>query len=272
MGNTIFQELRRLLHTPKLYFTAMLLFSCIYTGFGGLNSYLMQQGQTVQAGELFIFGMDGWISLLIVTAGFLLLVNDVPFGKGGAQLRLIRSSRSRWLLGQVLSCFAITAVYLLLVALLFALATVRNLSFANAWSQPVVLAARLGRCTAIGIDAAVNFPMSVLQSCSAWVAFGVSFLYAWLLYGFFCLILIVCSLRFRTSLGYLIVMFCLILKRLLEVASVPSILKYLSPCDVASISSRPLTATNVLYAVLFFLLADGTLWFLARNRMEQVDL
>ena len=272
MGRAVRNEVWRLLHSSQLYVTAAILFSCIYTGFGGINGYLMRQGQTIQAGELFIFGMDSWIPQLIITVGFLILVHDVPFGKTGAQLQLIRSSRSRWLLGQVLSCFAAVALYLILVEILFALTTVRNLSFSNEWSQPVLLAARLGKCTAIGIETAVRFPMSVLQDGTVWAVFGISLLYAWLLYGLFCLILIVCSLRLHNNLGYLVVMACLALKQLLESIPAPSILKYISPCDVASISARTITALNVTYTVMFFLMADGILWLVARHRMEQVDL
>lgn len=98
MGRAVFNGFRKLLCSSKLYITAVILFSCIYTGFGGINGYLMRQGQTVQAGELFVFGMDSWIPQLIITVAFLILVNDIPFGKSGAQLQLIRSSRSRWLI------------------------------------------------------------------------------------------------------------------------------------------------------------------------------
>ena len=93
MGRAVFNGFRKLLCSSKLYITAVILFSCIYTGFGGINGYLMRQGQTVQAGELFVFGMDSWIPQLIITVAFLILVNDIPFGKSGAQLQLIRSSR-----------------------------------------------------------------------------------------------------------------------------------------------------------------------------------
>ena len=173
VGRAVFNGFRKLLCSSKLYITAVILFSCIYTGFGGINGYLMRQGQTVQAGELFVFGMDSWIPQLIITVAFLILVNDIPFGKSGAQLQLIRSSRSRWLLGQTLSGFSTAAVYLILVELLFVVTTVRNLSFSDEWSQPVILAARLGKCTAIGIETAVRFPMSVLMNKSAWAVFGV---------------------------------------------------------------------------------------------------
>ena len=36
--------------------------------------------------------------------------------------------------------------------------------------------ARLGKCTAIGIETAVRFPMSVLMNKSAWAVFGVAWL------------------------------------------------------------------------------------------------
>lgn len=272
MVRMAFNECGRMLRSSKWYATALILFSCIYTGFGGVNGYLMREGQTIQAGELFIFAMDSWIPQLIITIGFLIMVNDVPFGKTGAQLQLIRSSRSRWLMGQVLFCFAAVALYLLLVEILFVLTAVRNLSFSNEWSQPTLLAARLGKCTAIGIETAVQFPINVLLNSSVWTAFGVSLLYMWLLYGFFCLILIVCSLQFHTNVGYLIVIGCLALKRLLENVPVPAFVKYISPCDVVSISERAITALNVTYTVLFFLVADGILWMMARQRMEQMDL
>ena len=272
VGRAVFNGFRKLLCSSKLYITAVILFSCIYTGFGGINGYLMRQGQTVQAGELFVFGMDSWIPQLIITVAFLILVNDIPFGKSGAQLQLIRSSRSRWLLGQTLSGFSTAAVYLILVELLFVVTTVRNLSFSDEWSQPVILAARLGKCTAIGIETAVRFPMSVLMNKSAWAVFGVAWLYAWLLYGFFCLILIVSNLKFHTNVGYMLVVLCLIFKRFLEYVPEVSLLKYISPCDVASISARPITAVNVIYTVLFFLVADWILWRAARRQMEQVDL
>lgn len=84
MGRAVFNGFRKLLCSSKLYITAVILFSCIYTGFGGINGYLMRQGQTVQAGELFVFGMDSWIPQLIITVAFLILVNDIPFGKSGS--------------------------------------------------------------------------------------------------------------------------------------------------------------------------------------------
>ena len=181
MGRAVFNGFRKLLCSSKLYITAVILFSCIYTGFGGINGYLMRQGQTVQAGELFVFGMDSWIPQLIITVAFLILVNDIPFGKSGAQLQLIRSSRSRWLLGQTLSGFSTAAVYLILVELLFVVTTVRNLSFSDEWSQPVILAARLGKCTAIGIETAVRFPMSVLIGVgSFWCSMAVCVALIWI--------------------------------------------------------------------------------------------
>lgn len=124
----------------------------------------------------------------------------------------------------------------------------------------------------IGIETAVRFPMSVLMNKSAWAVFGVAWLYAWLLYGFFCLILIVSNLKFHTNVGYMLVVLCLIFKRFLEYVPEVSLLKYISPCDVASISARPITAVNVIYTVLFFLVADWILWRAARRQMEQVDL
>lgn len=78
VGRAVFNGFRKLLCSSKLYITAVILFSCIYTGFGGINGYLMRQGQTVQAGELFVFGMDSWIPQLIITVAFLILVNDIP--------------------------------------------------------------------------------------------------------------------------------------------------------------------------------------------------
>ena len=72
VGRAVFNGFRKLLCSSKLYITAVILFSCIYTGFGGINGYLMRQGQTVQAGELFVFGMDSWIPQLIITVAFLI--------------------------------------------------------------------------------------------------------------------------------------------------------------------------------------------------------
>ena len=70
----------------------------------------------------------------------------------------------------------------------------------------------------------------------------------------------------------MLVVLCLIFKRFLEYVPEVSLLKYISPCDVASISARPITAVNVIYTVLFFLVADWILWRAARRQMEQVDL
>lgn len=271
VGRAVFNGFRKLLCSSKLYITAVILFSCIYTGFGGINGYLMRQGQTVQAGELFVFGMDSWIPQLIITVAFLIWLTISHWEERRTTATYPQQPKSLAIGTNPVWLFYSSRVSDIGGTVVCSNHCSKSI-FSDEWSQPVILAARLGKCTAIGIETAVRFPMSVLMNKSAWAVFGVAWLYAWLLYGFFCLILIVSNLKFHTNVGYMLVVLCLIFKRFLEYVPEVSLLKYISPCDVASISARPITAVNVIYTVLFFLVADWILWRAARRQMEQVDL
>ncbi len=243
---------KRLFTSPRPYLTLLVLFSLMQVAFGGAKSYLIDNGRTFQAVELYVFTHSSSVVQLVFILGLLLLLGDAPFLREGMSFRLIRTNRFHWLIGQFLSCVVISAAYLLAIELLFLILFPGHINFRNEWSDPVMLAARIRRGTAIGIELAVPFSMDIIRSGSPYAMFGLTFLFSLLLYIFFSALLIVCNLRFRSGIGCLAVMSFWCLRLALDYGTNIPLLRRISPCNLACLGEQTLTASGVLYTIVFF--------------------
>lgn len=265
-------NLKRLFTCPRPYITFLLLFAVMQIGLGGCRNYLIENNQVLQAAELYVFAHSSNAFLLYFTLGLLLLLGDAPFLKEGMSLRLIRSSRTQWLLGQILSCMLISVIYLVVLELLFLLLFCGHISFQNTWSAPIILAAQLGNGIAIGTEMAVPFPMQILRAGSPYVMFGLTFFYNFLLYTFFSVILIVCNLKLRTGIGAFAVLTFVGLKFMLDYVFYVDALHNFSPCNLVCLSDRPITSMRIVYTVLFFFVLSFCLGLLAHRFTRSADL
>lgn len=265
-------NLKRLFTSPRPYITFLIIFAIMQIGLGGCKTYLVENNQVFQAVELYVFAHNSNVFLVYFTLGLLLLLGDAPFLKEGMSMRLIRTNRIQWLIGQILSCIIISAIYLVVIELLFLILFCGHITFQNEWSAPVTLAAQLGNGMAINTEMAVLFSMSILQSGSPYAMFGLTFLYSLLLYTFFSMVLIACNLRFRAGVGSFAVLAFVGLKLMLYYVFYAKLLCYLSPCNLACLSDRPITAINILYTAMFFLVTCCCLGVLSIRSVRDADL
>ncbi len=159
------------------YITFLLLFMILRLGFGGARSYLVETGQSIQAVELFVFALSSPVLQTVCILGLLFLLGDAPFLKEGMSFLLIRTSRTRWLSGQLLSCVLISAIYLVGIALLFMLLFFGRIVFQNEWSAPIRLAAQTNMGgVVIRIKVAFFITMDVIKKGTPYGMFGLTLL------------------------------------------------------------------------------------------------
>lgn len=265
-------NLKRLFMSPRPYIVFLALFAVMQIGIGGANTYLIENGQKLQAVELYVLMHSSSVCQLIFILGLLLLLGDAPFLKEGMSFRLIRTNRVRWLIGQILSCIIISAIYLLVLELLVLILFRGHITVQNSWSDSVILAAQLGNGMAINIEMAVQFPIRILQAGTPYAMFGLTFLYSLLLYAFFSVLLIACNLRLRTGIGCLAVTVFWCWKLMLNYVLDARLLWYLSPCNLACLSEQTFQPTMVLYTVMYFLVICCCLCLLALRFTRSGDL
>ena len=146
-----------------------------------------------------------------------------------------------------------------------------RVSFANAWSFFLKIAARLGYSAEMGLRG-VDADPRMLQNGSPWGLFAVGYLYSLLLFGYCGVWAILLNLWTKRSYGsLLLVSFCALRLALASLFSNPA-LERISPMNLADVKARSLAFSAVADTVLFFTIQTVLLWFLSRQRLRQLDL
>lgn len=266
-------NLKRMFTSPKPYITFLIIFVVLRIGIGGATTYLEESGQAIQATELFVFTHSAVFFQVLFVLGLLFLLGDAPFLKEGMSLRLIRTTRAQWLIGQILSCIVISAIYLAGIELLFLIQFCGHITFQNEWSAPIRLAAQVNTGGAvINIKAAVYFSMDVLQAGSPYAMFGLSFLYNLLLYTFLSLVVISCNLKFASGMGIFAAV-VIVGEKLVQKYILPyKFFWYLSPCSIVCLGDQPISAAGILYTVMFLTVLCCCLTMLSLYFVRSSDL
>lgn len=272
-----FYNFRRLLTSPRFYITLLIIYCCMWMCFGQVSSALAENGQTLQAAELFIFASCSRIPQWILAFGMLLLLADVPFIHEGLSVHLIRSTRFRWLMGQLIFCAITVICYLLLVEVMLITLSGKHMTFTNAWSDIIQIVVRLPSSVngkQLNIDTMMEFPLEIVLAASPWAIFALSFFYDFLLLMLFCFICLVCNTRWRTGLGCLVVVVLLMLRYLIDNRLLPfsSLIAMISPCSMAAPQNRSINALNIIYTVAFFLCVSGFLAMWGYQIVQHADL
>lgn len=265
-------NLKRIAVSPRTYIAVMMLFAVMQLGLGGCRSYAQESGQSFQAVEFFVFSHNSNSFLLYYTLGFLLILGDAPFLKAGMSMRLIRTNRRQWLLGQCLSSVVVSAMYLGAIELLYLVFFCGHIAFENEWSQGITLAAQLGNGMIINTEMAIGFSANILKIGSPYYVFGITFLLNVLLYVLFSMLLIGCNLRFRAGVGIFAVISLVGLKLLLSYVFSSTLLSYVSPCNLVCLDGKRFSVFNILYTLLFFLVVSYILGLWSLHSAKTADL
>lgn len=265
-------DLRRLLTSPRAYLALFVVYACLRLVYGEVGLYIAESGQALQGLELMIFASASGIPQKIMIFGILLLLGDAPFLHEGMSVYLVRSSRSKWFLGQLLFCLVTVVCYLLAVELMLLTMSGSGVTFRNQWSGPIELVSRIPngeKLLHIKID--VDFPINILLSGRPWAMFGLTVFYDILLLTFFALTCLALNARFRTGVGCFAVVVLATTQTLILNSRWPW-LALLSPCLLASLGRELVSPLSVAYRASFFLAACGLLSFWAYRVLRRADL
>lgn len=158
----IWQDMRHLLGSVKFYVVIAVVVVGMLTCFGGLRGYLRETGSVINPLEMYIVSVSNRLSLWIIYIGTVVLVCDAPFRYKGDIARIVRTSRSAWLTGQVVFSYICILLYLAVLLLFFFLLTIGHWDFSPTWSETIVTGVREGHAR-LGIAFGVQFRPELLQ-------------------------------------------------------------------------------------------------------------
>lgn len=266
-------NIRRLLTSPRLYLSLFVVYACLRLCFGNVYLYLEESGETLQAVELMVFASSNRSPQWMLTFGMLLLLGDAPFLHAGISVYLVRSSRRRWFMGQILFCFITVVCYLLTIEIMLLSMSGNGVSFLNNWSDPIVLASRItAGASLLHIEMAIDFPMSIISSGKPYAMFALTMLYDTLLLTMLSLLCLACNVKWKTGVGCFGVVVLLVVRFLIERCGVLTDFWILSPCNLATISNQTVNPAMIGYTTAFFLCACGLLGIWGYHTMRFADL
>lgn len=266
-------NIRRLLTSPRLYLSLFVVYACLRLCFGNVYLYLEESGETLQAVELLVFASSNRTPQWMLAFGILLLLGDAPFLHEGMSVYLIRSSRFRWLMGQILFCLITVVCYLLAVEIMLLSMSGDSVSFLNNWSDPIMLASRItSGASLLHIEMAIDFPISIISSGKPYAMFALTLLYDTFLLTMFSLLCLVCNSKWKTGTGCFGVVALLVVRFLIDNRKMLTNLRMLSPCNLAAISNQVVSPATIGYTAAFFLCACGGLGVWGYHVIRSADL
>ena len=277
IGRFATYNIRRLLTSPRLYIALLITSCCIWMSFGNVSFVLAEEGKVLQATELFSFSFSNRIPQWFFTLGILLLLVDIPFLHEGLSIRLVRSTRFRWFVGQILFSLITIIFYILFIQVLLMVIVSNTLSFSNSWSDTIQIAARLPSSAAIkqlGVSIAMDFPLNIVLNSTPLTTFIITLIYNSLLFFVFSLICLIFNVKYRTGAGCFVIVSLLMLRYLIDNSMLP-LSKYLiliSPCNLAAPQVKGVGFSSFLYVVVFFLAIIGLLLYIGYYIIQHADI
>ena len=265
-------DLKRLWCSPRPYVILFFVYAVLELCFGCVREYLAETGQQIQATEFFSIAISNRIPQWIIIFGIILLLGDAPFFHDGMEYYIIRSSRTQWLIGQIVFCIVTIVGYVLIVAGMFFFMFAHSISFKNEWSDIIILCCQVRSGAILGITMNMIFPLELIQSGSPYFIFFISCSYLILLMFFLSLVLMLCNLKLKVGIGYFIVVAILVLRVFVDNSFGLKFMHFLSPCNLAVVSGRAVTAYSIAYTFLYFLSTCGVLYMYIYKGIRKADL
>ena len=262
----------RVFRSSRTYIALLVVFLGMELCFGGVRASLAENGQTIQIFELFIFALTNRLQQWIIVFGLMLLVCDAPFFQPGLELYITRSSRGRWLIGQVLFYLVLALGYLITIFSMMLLLLHGQVNLTNKWSDIIVLSCQTQSGALLNTQTIMNFPMNIIMSGLPYAMFGLTCIYSILLLFLLCMICMMCNIYFRIGFGCFAMVALLVWRLILETAGGPKFLHYISPCNLASIGDKAINLPNILYTLAFFICMCAILCLYCYHIIQRMDL
>lgn len=142
------------LWSPRVWMTFVLAFVLCLMLSGQIVSFAQQYETTLQILEPYIWTYGDETSIMLTSLLLILLFADMPFVDQQTPYRLIRTSRTVWLTGQILYVIFATVIYNVFLVVVLGITVAPFAYLGNAWSRN---AAMLG----YGGGEALTIPVSI---------------------------------------------------------------------------------------------------------------
>lgn len=268
-------SLRRLLFRPRFWVSLLLALGCVLIVFFKAPPWLSERGYQIQASEPFLILLPSFFPQILLLISFLLLVGDVPFLYPGMEITAIRSSRQKWLAGQILAATAAAVLWLLFLLTCTVLVFSGHISFQNEWSVFLKALARSpGAMESVGMGLADAPTTHLFEGASPYARFGWMFLFQLLLFWTVTLWALAFNLWTRRSYGCMITVSFWVLRRIVEELALTTQKDFsrLSPLSLIDLNQKPLNNAWIVYIVLYFLVQICILGILSVVRLQREDL
>lgn len=154
-------DFRVLFSTAKFYVVVAVLVVGMLTCFGGVREYLQYTYSNVNPLEVYLMSVTNRVSLWIIYTGSIVLTCDVPFRHKGDIIRIVRSSKKKWLIGQILFSYICILIYHVILVCFFFLLTFGHWDLSPSWSPTIQnLEVNGGN---LGIVFGIRFPFKLLD-------------------------------------------------------------------------------------------------------------
>lgn len=278
--NFAWYQLRYTLTSPRFYASIAILMGAMYAIFGKLGGYLAANELSIQATEMFTIYTNSQLTQRFMLLGSLLLLADAPFIREGVSYRLIRSTKLRWYIGQLLYCAVIVILYLAATFAAILICTNGHIYFQNVWSASfTALCEDYSSCyisgNVLGISILLGYSIDIINGGTPYFMFGLSFLYAFLLLLANCFIVQALNCWFRTGVGIAATVLLIALQYMSSFAEgFMQIFEglYFDPCSMAQLTTRALSARNILFVCSYFVLLFCLFGLLGYRGVKRKDM
>jgi hypothetical protein len=153
---------------PRIIITFCLAFILCFLLSDKAVKFAMEYGTTMQLVEPFVWTFGDANSILLSSLLLLLLFADMPFITPATPYYLMRTTRTTWLLGQVVYIAVATAIYLSFILVSTSVVCMSNSFIGNMWSETAAILGYSGAGQAVALPALVKtLEMSTPYECMA---------------------------------------------------------------------------------------------------------
>lgn len=217
------------IHSPRTIIMTVIILLLTYLYANGYKGMLESSNLTSYAGEAFyVYLSSGFGNITLTSALFLIMVSEIPRRIAFQNDMLIRSSRGKWLRSQILFCFVVVVLMIVLMSIFSMALTTPSLSPGTGWSD-------LDR---IAADPDVAFEMQLvpeyIRSIQPWQAslYALAILFAF--WFVMVQVILVFSLAGKPNFGLILYVFLLVLHVTIMWERIPG---FRSPANYATLSA-----------------------------------
>lgn len=161
-----FYNFRRWKKNPRIIITFGLAFVLCFLLTDKAVKFSYEYGSIMQVVEPFVWTFGDSNSILLASLLLILLFSDMPFLDSGVPYYLMRTTRFKWLIGQILYIILAVFVYMLFILISTLLVSAKNAFIGNMWSETAAILGYSGAGQLVALPSSVKaMEMSTPYEC-----------------------------------------------------------------------------------------------------------